>query len=111
MPWGEVSYRCATAGSGAGRVGVPKRQIIPATAFTKQSQVTHSGEKEKKLANPLRQAVTGSLNRASRTRRPHKEIDWNRTILAKLKHYRQSTRPLCRKFVSATVVDTTRCGI
>jgi Mg-chelatase subunit ChlD len=43
---------------------------------------------ERKLANPLRQAVTGSLNRAGRTRRPrHKEIDWNRTIRANLKHY------------------------
>src|SRR5580704_16440905 len=43
---------------------------------------------DRKLANPLRQAVIGSLNRASRTRRPrHKEIDWNRTIRANLKHY------------------------
>jgi len=43
---------------------------------------------EKKLANPLRQAVIGSLNRAGRTRRPrHKEIDWDRTIRANLKHY------------------------
>jgi Mg-chelatase subunit ChlD len=43
---------------------------------------------ERKLANPLRQAVIGSLNRAGRTRRPrHKEIDWNRTIRANLRHY------------------------
>jgi Mg-chelatase subunit ChlD len=43
---------------------------------------------ERKLANPLRQAVVGSLNRAGRTRRPrHKEIDWNRTIRANLRHY------------------------
>ena len=43
---------------------------------------------EKRLASPLRQAVIGSLNRACRTRRPrHKEIDWNRTIRANLKHY------------------------
>ena len=45
-------------------------------------------EIEKKLANPLRQAVQGSLNRAQRNRRPrHSEIDWNRTIRQNLKHY------------------------
>src|SRR5690349_18839796 len=43
---------------------------------------------ERRLANPLRQAVTGSLNRSARNRRPrHKEIDWDRTIRANLKHY------------------------
>jgi hypothetical protein len=43
---------------------------------------------ERRLANPLRQAVMGSLNRATRNRRPrHNEIDWNRTIRANLKHY------------------------
>lgn len=42
----------------------------------------------RKLANPMRQAVIGSLNRASRNRRPrHNEIDWHRTIRANLKHY------------------------
>ncbi len=45
-------------------------------------------ELEKRLAEPLRQAVRGSLDRASRTTRPrHHEIDWNRTIRANLKHY------------------------
>ncbi|MDQ2732298.1 MAG: VWA domain-containing protein, partial [Armatimonadota bacterium] len=45
-------------------------------------------ELEQKLANPLRQAVMGSLNRAERTHRPrHNEIDWNRTILRNLRHY------------------------
>lgn len=43
---------------------------------------------ERRLANPLRQAVTGSLNRSTRNRRPrHNEIDWHRTIRANLKHY------------------------
>ncbi|MDX2099419.1 MAG: VWA domain-containing protein [Leptolyngbyaceae cyanobacterium bins.59] len=42
----------------------------------------------RKLENPTRQAVLGSLNRATRNRRPrHQEIDWNRTIRANLKHY------------------------
>lgn len=45
-------------------------------------------ELQRKLANPMRQAVMGSLNRAIRNRRPrHNEIDWNRTIRANLKHY------------------------
>jgi Mg-chelatase subunit ChlD len=45
-------------------------------------------EIEKKLATPLRQAIIGALNRSVRNRRPrHREIDWNRTIRANLKHY------------------------
>lgn len=45
-------------------------------------------ELEKKLENPLRQAISGSLNRSVKNRRPrHSEIDWNRTIRANLKHY------------------------
>ncbi|WP_332876172.1 VWA domain-containing protein [Massilia sp. S19_KUP03_FR1] len=43
---------------------------------------------ERKLANPLRQAISGSLNRAARNHRPrHNEIDWLRTIRANLRHY------------------------
>lgn len=42
----------------------------------------------RKLENPTRQAVLGSLNRAIRNNRPrHSEIDWHRTIRANLKHY------------------------
>jgi len=45
-------------------------------------------ELERKLAAPLRQAVIGSLHRATRNRRPrHNEIDWHRTIRANLRHY------------------------
>jgi Mg-chelatase subunit ChlD len=45
-------------------------------------------ELEKRLANPLRQAVIGALNRATRNRRPRfKEIDWQRTIRTNLKNY------------------------
>ena len=45
-------------------------------------------ELERKLASPMRQAVIGSLHRATRNRRPrHNEIDWHRTIRANLKHY------------------------
>jgi len=56
----------------------------------------------RKLAQPMRQAVTGSLNRASRNRRPrHNEIDWNRTIRANLKHYQPDFR---------TVIPASRIG-
>ncbi len=42
----------------------------------------------KRLAQPVRQAVSGSLNRSTRSMRPrHHEIDWNRTIRRNLKHY------------------------
>ncbi|MBM4257726.1 MAG: VWA domain-containing protein [Deltaproteobacteria bacterium] len=59
-------------------------------------------ELERKLANPLRQAVLGSLNRAARNRRPrHNEIDWHRTIRANLKHYQPDYR---------TVIPETRIG-
>jgi uncharacterized protein with von Willebrand factor type A (vWA) domain len=43
---------------------------------------------EKRLRNPLIQAVRGSLNRSQRSRRPRPgEIDWHRTIRANLKNY------------------------
>lgn len=49
----------------------------------------------RKLANPTRQAVAGSLNRAVRNRRPrHREIDWNRTIRANLKNYQKEFRTI-----------------
>lgn len=52
-------------------------------------------ELQRKLANPMRQAVMGSLNRAIRNRRPrHNEIDWNRTIRANLKHYQPDYRTI-----------------
>ena len=48
---------------------------------------------EKRLAQPTHQAVSGALHRANRTNRPrHGDIDWNRTILANLKHYQPEQR-------------------
>jgi Mg-chelatase subunit ChlD len=59
-------------------------------------------ELERRLANPLRQAVIGSLNRASRNRRPrYNEMDWNRTISANLRHYQPAYR---------TIIPETRIG-
>ena len=50
---------------------------------------------ERRLAQPMRQAVLGSLNRAARNRRPrHNEIDWPRTIRANLKNYQPDYRTI-----------------
>jgi len=44
---------------------------------------------ERRVAQKTRAAVTGALNRAARVSRPrHRDIDWDRTIRANLRHYR-----------------------
>jgi len=59
-------------------------------------------ELRRKLEQPTRQAVLGSMNRATRNRRPrHSEIDWHRTIRANLKHYQPEYK---------TVIPETRIG-
>lgn len=56
----------------------------------------------RKLEQPTRQAVQGSLNRAARNRRPrHNEIDWHRTIRVNLKHYQPEYQ---------TIIPETRIG-
>ena len=43
---------------------------------------------EKRLATKTRATLTGALDRSARTHRPrHRDIDWDRTIRANLKHY------------------------
>lgn len=50
---------------------------------------------EEQLRTPLEQSVRGALTRSSRTRRPKgKEIDWDRTIRANLKHYQPEQKSL-----------------
>jgi Mg-chelatase subunit ChlD len=50
---------------------------------------------KRKLQEPTRQAILGSLNRTERIRRPrHNEIDWHRTIRANLKHYQPEYRTI-----------------
>ncbi|HAJ63842.1 MAG TPA: hypothetical protein DCP31_35250 [Cyanobacteria bacterium UBA8543] len=80
------------------------KNVIPTkTKDSARRVVQHVVEQlQRKLANPTRQAVMGSLNRATRNRRPrHNEIDWNRTIRANLKHYQPEYR---------TVIPETRIG-
>jgi Mg-chelatase subunit ChlD len=68
---------------------IPERSRETARAVVRQVV----DELEKRLAQPTRQAVTGALHRAGRTSRPRAgDIDWNRTILANLKHYQPEHR-------------------
>ena len=47
----------------------------------------------RQLAEPLRSAVSGSLNRSQRNFRPKSsEIDWGRTILKNLRHYQPGSK-------------------
>jgi Mg-chelatase subunit ChlD len=80
------------------------KSVMPAKTVDTARQVVRRvvDELQRKLANPTRQAVLGSLNRATRNRRPrHSEIDWHRTIRANLKHYQPSYR---------TIIPETRIG-
>jgi hypothetical protein len=80
------------------------RSVLPPEARETARQVVRTvvEQLERKLAEPMRQAVAGSLNRSVRNRRPrHNEIDWNRTIRANLKHYQAKYR---------TVIPETRIG-
>jgi Mg-chelatase subunit ChlD len=51
---------------------------------------------ERRLAQRTRSAVTGALNRASRTSRPKRpaDIDWDRTIRANLRNYQPAHRTI-----------------
>ena len=56
----------------------------------------------RKLAQPTQQAITGSLNRSARNRRPkHNEINWHLTIQKNLKHYQPEYK---------TIIPETRIG-
>ncbi|AFR29084.1 uncharacterized protein YehP [Arthrobacter sp. Rue61a] len=73
---------------GLGRV-IPEASRETARSVIRQ--VTK--ELEERLRARTIQAVSGALNRSARTRRPrHRDIDWNRTIAANLKHYQPEYR-------------------
>jgi Mg-chelatase subunit ChlD len=80
------------------------RGILPAkTKETARSVVAHVvQELMRRLDEPLKQSISGALNRASRNRRPrHHEIDWPRTIRANLQHYQAEHQ---------TIIPHTRIG-
>ncbi|MFC4454494.1 VWA domain-containing protein [Deinococcus sonorensis] len=66
------------------------KDAMPAAAKTLARQVVARvvEELQARLAEPLRSAVTGSLNRSQRNLRPRQnEVDWGRTLLRNLKTY------------------------
>ena len=72
-------------------------KVIPdktkATARLVVSKVVE--ELMRKLSQPTEQAIQGSLNRATRNKRPkHNEIDWNSTIRKNLKHYQPAYKTI-----------------
>jgi Mg-chelatase subunit ChlD len=71
--------------------------VMPQRAKETARQVVRKVVEEltRKLAAPVRQAVVGSLSRATRNYRPrHNEIDWQRTIRANLRHYQPRYRTI-----------------
>lgn len=57
-------------------------------ATARQVVATVVEQIERRVADKTKAAVTGALNRAARTHRPKlRDINWNRTIAANLKHY------------------------
>ena len=72
-------------------------RVIPEKTKDTARQVVRKvvEELERKLANPLIQAVRGSLSRAIHTYRPRQnELDWHRTIRANLKNYLPEQRTI-----------------
>jgi hypothetical protein len=80
------------------------RSVMPARTRDTAREVVRRvvRDVERRLAEPLRQAVTGALARSVRNRRPrHAEIDWHRTLRANLRHYQPALR---------TIIPETRIG-
>ena len=85
---------------GLGRA-IPQRSRETARHVVRQV----TSQLEERLRAKTVQAVTGALNRAARTRRPrHRDIDWDRTVAANLKHY----QPDYRTVVPERLVGYTR---
>ena len=71
------------------------RGVIPekSKAAAREVVAQVAREVERRLADRVRQAVRGALNRANRVQRPrHGDIDWNRTVQANLRHYQPEYR-------------------
>lgn len=79
-------------------------RVIPDKTKDTARQVVRKvvDELMRKLASGTQQAITGSLNRSMRNRRPrHHEMDWHATILKNLKHYQPDYK---------TIIPETRIG-
>jgi len=72
-------------------------KVMPETTKATARQVVAAvvAQVEQRIRDRTRAAVTGAVNRASRTRRPRpRDIDWNKTIAANLAHYLPEQRTL-----------------
>ena len=79
-------------------------RVIPDKTKDTARQVVRKvvDELMRKLAQPMQQAVVGSLSRSARNRRPkHNEINWHATIQKNLKHYQPEYK---------TIIPETRIG-
>ncbi|HVV07325.1 MAG TPA: VWA domain-containing protein [Puia sp.] len=79
-------------------------RVIPDKTKDTARQVVRKvvDELMRKLAQRTRQAITGSLNRSARNRRPrHNEINWPATIQKNLKHYQPEYK---------TIIPETKIG-
>lgn len=79
-------------------------RVIPDKTKDTARQVVRKVVNEllQKLTQPTQQAITGSLNKSVRNRRPrHNEINWHATILKNLKHYQPKYK---------TIIPETRIG-
>jgi Mg-chelatase subunit ChlD len=64
--------------------------VMPAETRTTAREIVREVVEDvmRRLESPLRQAISGALNRAAVTRRPRqRDIDWDRTIRRNLRHY------------------------
>lgn len=74
------------------------RKVMPAKTQDTARQIVAQVVRDlmRRLEYPLRQAVSGSLDRAARTHRPKRwqEINWQRTVYANLRHYQPAQRAI-----------------
>ncbi|WP_202182913.1 VWA domain-containing protein [Chitinophaga solisilvae] len=72
-------------------------RVIPDKTKDTARQVVRKvvDELMKKLSQPMHQAISGSLNRSIRNRRPrHNEINWDLTIRKNLQHYQEDYKTI-----------------
>jgi Mg-chelatase subunit ChlD len=71
-------------------------RVLPERSREMARQVVAAvvAELERRITRKTRAAVTGALNRATRSARPRRpaDVDWDRTIRANLKHYQAEHR-------------------
>lgn len=84
---------------------IPERSRATARAVVR----TVTDQLEERLRSRTVQAVNGALNRAARTRRPKlRDVDWQRTIAANLRHYQPEHRTVVPQRLVGFARRTTR---